>query len=140
MNITVESKLEYQNESEDINCIYKENIENIENIENMISFEDNNLYLLNDNIKLIETDITNEILNVDDEFFSKEIDSNINNKHLLFTNILTDQKKEINRKEYLSWLNSNYELLQSAYYILSTKYFNKNINFEKFSEFCFLYY
>ena len=137
MNITVESKLEYQNESEDINCIYKENIENIEN---MISFEDNNLYLLNDNIKLIETDITNEILNVDDEFFSKEIDSNINNKHLLFTNILNDQKKEINRKEYLSWLNSNYELLQSAYYILSTKYFNKNINFEKFSEFCFLYY
>jgi hypothetical protein len=128
MNITVESKLEYQNESEDINCIYKENI------------EDNNLYLLNDNIKLIETDITNEILNVDDELFSKEIDSNINNKHLLFTNILNDQKKEINRKEYLSWLNSNYELLQSAYYILSTKYFNKNINFEKFSEFCFLYY
>jgi hypothetical protein len=134
MNITVESKLEYQNNSEDINCIYKENIEN------MISFEDNNLYLLNDNIKLIETDITNEILNVDDELFSKEIDSNINNKHLLFTNILNDQKKEINRKEYLSWLNSNYELLQSAYYILSTKYFNKNINFEKFSEFCFLYY
>jgi len=134
MNITVESKLEYQNESEDINCIYKENIEN------MISFEDNNLYLLNDNIKLIETDITNEMLNVDDELFSKEIDSNINNKHLLFTNILNDQKKEINRKEYLSWLNSNYDLLQSAYYILSTKYFNKNINFEKFSEFCFLYY
>ena len=134
MNNTVESKLEYQNESEDINCIYKENIEN------MISFEDNNLYLLNDNIKLIETDITNEILNVDDELFSKEIDSNINNKHLLFTNILNDQKKEINRKEYLSWLNSNYDLLQSAYYILSTKYFNKNINFEKFSEFCFLYY
>ena len=131
MNITVESKLEYQNESEDINCIYKENV---------ISFEDNNLYLSNDDIKLIETDITNEILNVDDELFSKETNNNINNKHLLFTNILNDQKKEINRKEYLSWLNYNYELLQSAYYILYTKYFNKNINFEKFSEFCFLYY
>jgi len=134
MNNTVESKLEYQNESEDINCIYKENIEN------MISFEDNNLYLSNDNIKLIETDITNEILNVDDELFSKEINSSINNKHLLFTNILNNQKKELNRKEYISWLNSNYELLQSAYYILSTKYFNNNINFEKFSEFCFLCY
>ena len=114
MNITVESKLEYQNESEDINCIYKENV---------ISFEDNNLYLSNDDIKLIETDITNEILNVDDELFSKDTNNNINNKHLLFTNILNDQKKEINRKEYLSWLNYNYELLQSAYYILYTKYF-----------------
>ena len=134
MNITVERKLEYQNALEDINFIYKENSDN------MVSYEDNNLDIVNDSIKIIESDITDEILNVDDELFSKEIDSDINNKHLLFTNIVNNQKKEINRKEYISWLNSNYELLQSAYYILSTKYFNKNINFKNFSEFCFLYY
>lgn len=137
MNITVESKLEYQNELEIDNILLEDKSENLELV----------------NEKSIETDITHELLNIDyfcdesiEEICTKVNNSyNIdlpNNNHLLFTNILNEQKKEINRKHYLSWLKNNYELLQSAYYILSTKYFNNNydINFNKFSEFCFLYY
>ena len=136
MNITVDSKLEYQNELE---------------IDNIILSEDKgeNLDLIYENEKSIETDITYELLTVNESFCNDSIDEelcpkvlNDKNKNLLFTNILNEQKKEINRKQYLIWLNNNHELLQSAYYILSKKYFNNNydINFNKFSEFCFLYY
>lgn len=136
MNITVDSKLEYQNELE---------------IDNIILSEDKseNLDLIYENEKSIENDMTCEILNINESLCDESIDEllcpkvlNDKNKNLLFTNILNEQKKEINRKQYLRWLNNNHELLQSAYYILSTKYFNNNydINFNKFSEFCFLYY
>jgi len=136
MNIIVDSKLEYQNELE---------------IDNIILSEDKseNLDLIYENEKSIETDMTYEILNINESLCDESIDEefclkvlNDKNKNLLFTNILNEQKKEINRKKYLRWLNDNYELLQSVYYILSTKYFNNNydINFNKFSEFCFLYY
>ena len=59
-----------------------------------------------------------------------------------FTNILNIQKENKIIKEYNSWLNKNYNELQSAFYIISKNYFdyiklNREITFKEFTEFCF---
>ena len=128
MNISVETKFEFNDTIEDvINGYINTEIDN-----------DNKYFLIenneNEGADIIESDITDEILN---------IDNSIETKHLTFTNIINNQKIQINRKKYISWLNDNYELLQSAFYIVSKKYLNNNnvkINFKEFVEFCFLYY
>jgi hypothetical protein len=127
MNVSFETKLEYQSNLKTLD--YNDNIVGEDLISNNI---EQNEEITPEIIKSNEIEIE-EIEEIVDELLINK------SKHLFFTNILNEQKKQKNRKEYLSWLNNNYEMLQSAYYILSSKYFN-NVNFEKFSEFCFLYY
>ena len=91
-------------------------------------------------------------INVEDVNELEEIDgletfhlSNLNErKHELITNVLNIQNKIKNRKEYEKWLNKNFDYLQSAFYIINSKYLdsvkNINITFKDFTEFCFLYY
>ena len=122
MDILVESKLEYINEQE-----LTDNLDTVEQTQDVI----------------IETDIE-KILNTDDLIYDDsliDIEKNTQSKHLPFTDILNKQKINICRKEYNLWMNENYEMLQSAFYIISNKNFNKNIkiNFNTFTEFCFLY-
>ena len=122
MDILVESKLEYINDQE-----LTDNLDTVEQTQDVI----------------IETDIE-KILNTDDLIYDDsliDIEKNTQSKHLPFTDILNKQKINICRKEYNLWMNENYEMLQSAFYIISNKNFNKNIkiNFNTFTEFCFLY-
>ena len=122
MDILVESKLEYISEQE-----LTDNLDTVEQTQDVI----------------IETDIE-KILNTDDLIYDDsliDIEKNTQSKHLPFTDILNKQKINICRKEYNLWMNENYEMLQSAFYIISNKNFNKNIkiNFNTFTEFCFLY-
>ena len=122
MDILVESKLEYINEQE-----LTDNLDTVEQTQDVI----------------IETDIE-KILNTDDLIYDDsliDIEKNTQSKHLPFTDILNKQKINICRKEYNLWMNENYEMLQSSFYIISNKNFNKNIkiNFNTFTEFCFLY-
>ena len=63
--------------------------------------------------------------------------------HLLLTNTINLYNKNKIRKEYEKWLKENYEMLQSAFYIISNKFLDngyKKITFKKFTEFCFLNY
>ena len=118
MDILVESKLEYINDQE-----LTDNLDTVEQTQDVI----------------IETDIE-KILNTDDLIYDDsliDIEKNTQSKHLPFTDILNKQKINICRKEYNLWMNENYEMLQSAFYIISNK--NIKINFNTFTEFCFLY-
>ena len=121
--MSVESKLEYINEQELIDCI--DISDTYDTIQDIIIDTDN------DKIN------TEEL--IDDTLL--DIEKNIQSNHLHFTNILNEQKINICRKEYISWLNENYDMLQSAFYIVSNKYFSDNIKikFNTFTEFCFLY-
>lgn len=123
MDMSVESKLEYINEQELIDCI--DISDTYDTIQDIIIDTDN------DKIN------TEEL--IDDTLL--DIEKNIQSNHLHFTNILNEQKINICRKEYISWLNENYDMLQSAFYIVSNKYFSDNIKikFNTFTEFCFLY-
>jgi hypothetical protein len=127
MDLYNETKLEYINEQELIETVDNSLIQ--DNIENDIYID------INDDFTegCIDELKDDEIININNIY--------LQNKHLLLTNILNEQKIQINRKKYLYWLNLNNELLKSAYYILSKKFFNDKIkiNFNIFTEFCFLY-
>lgn len=91
-------------------------------------------------------DVTNESdiekLSIEELIYDDILDIEKNkNIHLPFTEILNKQKINICRKEYILWLNENYEMLESAFYIICNKYLDDNvkINFNNFTEFCFLY-
>ena len=127
MDLYNETKLEYINEQELIEIVDNSLIQ--DNIENDLYIDTNDNFIEGciDELK------DDEIVNINNIY--------LQNKHLLLTNILNKQKIQINRKKYLYWLNLNNELLKTAYYILSKKFFNDKIkiNFNIFTEFCFLY-
>lgn len=111
-----------------------ENIDNIVNIDNIDDiYEADNL----DNVIGIE--------NVDCDVINDEIEElKVNkNKHLFFTNIMNMQIININRNKYRSWLNDHCDDLKNVYIKIYYSYFkmnNINIDFNKFTEFCYLYY
>jgi hypothetical protein len=88
-----------------------------------------------------------KIKNDDDNYTehsdNENIEKNTKNQYkCTFTNILNIQKENKINKEYNSWLNKNYNELQSAFYIINKNYFdkvklNREINFKEFTEFCF---
>jgi hypothetical protein len=85
-------------------------------------------------IKNNDSDIDNDNYNYEN-FIKKQY-------KCFFTNILNIQKENKIIKEYNSWLNKNYNELQSAFYIISKNYFdyiklNREITFKEFTEFCF---
>lgn len=105
-----------------IDIIDNVNIDDIYNIENVNYIENIDCDVINDEIEELKLD---------------------KNKHLFFTNIMTSQIININRDKYKYWLNEYYEDLKNIYIKLYCKYFNLNnlnINFNKFTEFCYLYY
>jgi len=133
--------LEYIDENEFIDVVDNSSLNNNISNENdsdidLDKYED----CIDVNIDELIEDCIDEY-NYNNEIINKN-DINLENKHLLFTNILNEQKIQKNRKEYNNWLYNNYDMLKNAYYILSVKYFNNKlqINFDLFTEFCFLYY
>ena len=127
MDLYNETKLEYINDQELIEIVDNSLIQ--DNVEN-----DLDIYINDEFIEgCIDELKDDEIININNIY--------LQNKNLLLTNILNKQKIQINRKKYLYWLNLNNELLKSAYYIISKKFFNDKIkiNFNIFTEFCFLY-
>jgi hypothetical protein len=94
--------------------------------------DDNINEILFEKIKNNDSDIDNDNY---ENFIKKQY-------KCFFTNILNIQKENKIIKEYNSWLNKNYNELQSAFYIISKNYFdyiklNREITFKEFTEFCF---
>ena len=114
-----------------------DNVDNVDNVDIDIDYvDDNDVYMLKNGncIENIDCDIINDEI---EELKVKE------NKHLFLTNILNTQIININRNKYKYWLNENYDDLKNIYIKLYYSYFNTNsinINFNKFTEFCYLYY
>jgi hypothetical protein len=122
----VESKIEFIDKVESFGRIVDESFGRIVNEENILDDTEN--------ISITDSD------DIVDEFINT---SNRSNTHLFFTNILNNQKIQINRNEYNLWLKKNYEDLKNIYYIIYNKYFllnNVNLTFKDFTEFCYLYY
>lgn len=75
-----------------------------------------------------------------DAFYYNKIDKSVD--RLFFTKVLNINRENLTNSQYSSWLNNNYKDLESAFYIICTKYLNtmnlnRNITFKEFTEFCF---
>lgn len=75
-----------------------------------------------------------------DVFYYNKIDKSVD--RLFFTKVLNINRENLTNSQYSSWLNNNYKDLESAFYIICTKYLNtmnlnRNITFKEFTEFCF---
>jgi len=123
MDITIESKFEYTVD----NNILSNNI-----LDNDINNEDiHNIDNINKNL-LIETDDIDDIIPV-----------TVNNSRSFFTSIYIKQIIDRNRYEYSKWYNNNITDLMNVYISLKNKFFDPNnivINFDRFTEFVYLYY
>jgi len=92
----------------------------------------------------IKNDDDNYTEHSDNENIEKNTKNTKNQYKCTFTNILNIQKENKINKECNSWLNKNYNELQSAFYIINKNYFdkvklNREINFKEFTEFCFFF-
>ena len=121
----------------------------------------NELFIYNDDsvfkLKTLSNEELNEELNeemndnLNEIYYEKLNESDIendNNENIktkykcFFTNILNIQKENKINREYNAWINTNYNDLQSAFYIISKKYFdnvklNREITFKEFIYFCY---
>ena len=75
-----------------------------------------------------------------DTLYCNKVDKSVD--RLLFTKVLNINRENFTNYQYTRWLNENYKELESASYIICTKYLNimnlnRNITFKEFTEFCF---